>query len=372
MTTHKQKNCIEFNRGNIVLNEGIKLYLTPLNVYLCILKELNEHLKNNSNKIEILRNLIKEDANIIINSINETNKSKIISKGLELFNYFGFGELILKKSNSKEIIIGEEGQYLSRAYNSIFKKNPEIPFEEIISGYLEEIFEIAYKKKNNVGCVIKGTRIFWKISIIDEEIIDKKNINKYEFEETNEYKQSIILKKILQNNQINIEKGKVFLWGVHATFLPILFTSKIFQEIEKNNPKFIENIGIMLGKVCVELQQKVFGKKEKLFEDVVMQTELVGNGIAQYSFEDGFSKVDFNYENGNVGNDEIFNPYKLYIHSIIQGIYEDAFQITADLITESNKVKINKTEENSRVLNKEQENILKVIKTQVIVSKTKN
>ena len=371
------KTEVEFSDG-LLYKDNVQMYLTPINVFILILNKILE-TEDEVTCRKIFRDAIKKDAKIIY----EQNKSKKISNLqkiefiLNFINTLGIGKIILKFNTNNKLVFIQDKKILSNIYFNLFKTEPKILLEEIFCGYLEESISLLFKKETLCEIKKENNIIKYEVLITQNNLKDnEKQIFSYEQKNNSINEKSNSLKRVIVNKHLIINEGICTLWGVYAILIPYCYFIELTKKLDREKyDSFFENLGILLGSVSVDLQRQLFGISKDLFKQVAEQTELVGTGKNQYSFNEE-NVLDFKYINNlekhfknKYSENELF-LIKLYFRSLIRGVYQSSFEKTS-------LIEINKDEESFRLipknttyeLNKTQEKIKKYLNTKIIINK---
>ncbi len=364
-----KKNSIEFKNG-LIFNESLQVFLTPTNVFLSIIHQILTKEKSKDAQ-EILKNCLREDSRYLYEKLKKNPKK--LEKVIDILNSLGFGKITFKYKIQNEFIFFIDKNNLSKYYEKLFKKKPEIFLENIILGFLETFLELISKQKTIGEIQSQNGKIFLKVKILKEknkEIEIKKYIG---INDLNSYEQSKAIKTVLTNKQLKIGNGACTLWNVSAIFFTYFLFFELTKNLNEEYESFFLDLGYILGIVSVDLQKKLFGVKEELFKNVVWQTDLVGSGKTIYEIKN--NKLNFKYIN-NIHKyslkyyDKKVKFFNFFICSIIKGIYDETFDINSK-ITYSEKFGEFELENigNKKELSKSQKEIINILSTKVITSK---
>lgn len=338
---------LEFRNGLVFNSEKTQFYMFAVNIFMLIFNNL---LKNESTqKVKsILIESTQIDAKIFAKKLKRyKDKKVIIKKFLDIINDFGYGEIKLKFSNEDKLIFFIKKSFLSSSYKNIFSKTPKVIPEIIICGYLKYFLEEIYSKKINYSISTKNDDSIYFEFKLGKQISNKSNLD-YQYQIVNNTSLSNILKKVIINKHIKIEKGIFNIWGTYALIFPYFFLIELFSKLDFNKYNlFFEDLGSIQAKTATEILIKKFGyNKNKIFKSTLEQSEILGGGKIIFNLKEN-QKIEIknnltNYFSKYYTMDKIklLKKYNLYL---VKGAFEFSYN-------KQTKIKINNKNYNLQII----------------------
>jgi len=258
----------------------IQLILFRINSILILLNKIIESENKSFIENKFLKSG-KEDSMILAENISKI-KGSLVEKYLyflEGLNMIGIGEYKLKIASTKKIVILLENPTITLSYTNLFKKKPKVDIVKIAEGYLKYFTEGLLKREAKV--ITKKTLRNHYMFLI--QIKEKKSIKKVKI---NYPKPKLIMemnpfiKKVLLNNLLTFEGGKLKLYGIPAITFPYFLMLNLLKDLDNEKYfEFFKSFGSVLGQVTYKTQEKNFGlNKDKILNQAFQQAELIGAG----------------------------------------------------------------------------------------------
>lgn len=310
---------IEFINSKAYIN-NLPVYILPLNTIIILYKFL-ENLE--TKKIDEIQENITE---MLIECFKVELKKELniidLPKLLKMVNSTGFGEIELSHQNKdkNKYIFKCNNSIYTQTYYNLYNTYPKlIPINIYI---IKKFFEEITKKKSKITNFHKNNIYYIEIEMLEENI-ENNNLNlrldlKKKFE-NNKNKNNQLLNKVIINNQIKSENGKINIWNMSIVAIPTFFFN--FNDAKIN--KYLEILGRAQGKTAYLIMKNLFGSKDKLslFQNIFLQSELIGAGeskLINLDFEK--KEIIIKYPENMISNNKITTFGHYGINIILEAI----------------------------------------------------
>ncbi len=287
--------------GGLGFFRDTQIYLFPANYFITLFKLGLDNLPNNVWKSSI-KNMSKEDSYILYKKYGYLKKRQVFENFLDHIKYFGFGELKLGIVSENKLSFNLVNSPYSNYFKVLYGYAPEILFEEILSGFLENYFSLVYGKKTSCRIISLGIKLTFELDILDEDYNLNLDVSYPEFKKGDI---SLPFQKMLHAKALTLENGFLLVSGMKAFNVPYFFFLNCIKSISSSE-KLTENfysLGYAQGKAAHDLH-KYFGMAsgDEVFKSVV--------GLMDLSCMGRFEEIDCDFRNVIIVNN--INYYSKY------------------------------------------------------------